>query len=137
MKHRFSPNPRHRGKNAASARALGARRQKSAPQINIERFINKAKVVEQVEAYQPQHSFADFQFHSKLQKNLEHRGYISPTAIQDQAINPVMAGHDVIGLANTGTGKTATFLLPIIHNLLLGKRENALIVVPTRELASQ
>src|SRR5690606_14964728 len=63
--------------------------------------------------------------------------YVHPTAIQDQGLKPVMAGRDVIGLANTGTGKTATFLLPIIHKLLEGHREEALIIVPTRELATQ
>lgn len=137
MKHRFSPNPRHRGKNAAAARALGAKRQKAGTQINIERFINKAQVAEQVAAYQPTHSFADFNFDTRIAKNLERRGYVHPTAIQDQAIKPVVAGHDLIGLANTGTGKTATFLLPIIDRILSGNREESLIIVPTRELALQ
>lgn len=137
MNHRFSPSPRHRGKNAAAARALGPKRQKAGSQINIERFINKAQVVEQVEAYQPTHTFADFNFDPKLTRNLDRRGYIHPTAIQDQALKPVMAGHDIIGLANTGTGKTATFLLPIINRILAGNREESIIIVPTRELATQ
>ena len=137
MKHRFSPNPRHRGKNAAAARALGAKRQKVGTQINIERFINKAQVAEQVTAYQPTNTFPDFSFDARLAKNLERRGYVHPTAIQDQAMKPVIAGHDLIGLANTGTGKTATFLLPIIDRILSGNREESLIIVPTRELALQ
>src|SRR5690606_38861970 len=111
--------------------------QKAGSQINIERFLNKAQVVEQAEAYKPQHTFADFGSNPKLAQNLERRGYVSPTAIQDQAIKPVLAGHALIGLANTGTGKTATCLLPIIDRILSGNREESLIIVPTRELASQ
>lgn len=65
-------------------------------------------------------------------------GYTHPTAIQDQAIKHVLAGKDVIGLANTGTGKTAAFVLPMIQRLLdMPKGTTALIVAPTRELAQQ
>ena len=137
MKHRFSPNPRHRGRNAAAARALGAKRGKRVPSIDISKFINKATVIEQVEAYQPTYAFTDFGLHDRLVANLTARGYKQPTAIQDQAILPIMKGQDVIGLANTGTGKTAAFSLPIIHRILAGDHGDALIVVPTRELATQ
>jgi ATP-dependent RNA helicase RhlE len=66
-------------------------------------------------------------------------GYTDPTPIQQQAIPVALQGRDVIGIAQTGTGKTAAFLLPILHNLLKGKggRVRALIVAPTRELAEQ
>src|SRR4051812_19292405 len=66
-------------------------------------------------------------------------GYVEPTPIQRQAIPPVMAGRDVMGLAQTGTGKTAAFVLPILHRLLNGPRGHvrALILAPTRELAEQ
>jgi superfamily II DNA/RNA helicase len=57
--------------------------------------------------------------------------------IQDATIPVILEGHDVIGLANTGTGKTAAFLIPIINKILLNPQEKALIVVPTRELAIQ
>lgn len=137
MKHRFSPNPRHRGRNAAAARALGAKRHKNGNTISIDKFINKAKAVEQVIEYLPQHSFADFGLHNKISQNLQARGYTIPTPIQDQSIKPIMQGHDLIGLANTGTGKTAAFLLPIINRIVLGEATNALIVAPTRELATQ
>ena len=66
-------------------------------------------------------------------------GYQTPTPIQMQAIPPVLAGHDVMGLAQTGTGKTAAFVLPLLQRLLHGPRGNvrALIIAPTRELAEQ
>jgi ATP-dependent RNA helicase RhlE len=83
------------------------------------------------------HSFADFNLHPQLMTNLSRRGYTTPTPIQDQAIPHVMVGKDVVGLANTGTGKTAAFLLPILHTIANDLSQGALIVVPTRELAVQ
>lgn len=68
-------------------------------------------------------------------------GITSPSKIQDEAIPPAMEGKDVVGLANTGSGKTAAFLLPIVHKLGLSKKDNkkdtVLILAPTRELAMQ
>jgi ATP-dependent RNA helicase RhlE len=66
-------------------------------------------------------------------------GYVTPTPIQEQAIPPILQGRDLIGLAQTGTGKTAAFVLPILQRLLQGPRGRvrALIISPTRELAEQ
>ncbi|MCM0754399.1 DEAD/DEAH box helicase [Desulfovibrio aminophilus] len=73
--------------------------------------------------------------------NIRALGYVAPTPIQEQAIPPVMQGRDVMGLAQTGTGKTAAFMLPILNRLLQGERKGraprALVVAPTRELAEQ
>lgn len=71
--------------------------------------------------------------------NIQALGYISPTPIQEQSIPPVLAGKDVMGLAQTGTGKTAAFALPILQRLMQGPRlqVRALIIAPTRELAQQ
>ncbi len=70
---------------------------------------------------------------------LEQRGYRDPTPIQQKAIPAVLAGNDVVGSAQTGTGKTAAFLLPILQRLAAGRRGKlrALVLVPTRELAQQ
>ena len=106
-------------------------------EISIERFINKAIVQEQADAYQAQHSFADFGLDQRLVDRISARGYLHATPIQDQAIKPILAGQDLIGLANTGTGKTAAFLLPILHHYLHGNNQGTLIIVPTRELAAQ
>ncbi len=85
----------------------------------------------------PQHQFADFDLDPKLQKNIAKKNYVTPTPIQDHAIPHVLKGVDVVGIANTGTGKTAAFLLPLITKVLMNKDEQILIVVPTRELAIQ
>jgi ATP-dependent RNA helicase RhlE len=84
-------------------------------------------------------SFSSFKLHPKLAANIKSLGYKSPTPIQVQAIPPVLAGHDVMGLAQTGTGKTAAFVLPILERLLPGPRGKvrALVIAPTRELAEQ
>ncbi len=82
-------------------------------------------------------SFSEFSFPQALQQNIQIRGYTTPTPIQDKTIQPMLDGHDVIGLANTGTGKTAAFLLPIINKLFHNRQSRAIIIAPTRELAVQ
>ena len=84
-------------------------------------------------------SFTAFQFHPQIQTALDNNGYVSPTPIQKQSIPSVLAGRDLLGLAQTGTGKTAAFVLPILQRLHSGPRGKvrALIIAPTRELAEQ
>lgn len=83
--------------------------------------------------------FNTFDFHHQVAAGVTAARYITPTPIQAQAIPLVMQGHDVVGLAHTGTGKTAAFVLPILHRLMQGgrKRVRALVIAPTRELAEQ
>ncbi len=83
--------------------------------------------------------FNSFNFHPHVAAGIKASGYTTPTPIQAQAIPPVMQGRDVMGLAQTGTGKTAAFALPILQRLMEGERGRirALIVAPTRELAEQ
>ena len=84
-------------------------------------------------------SFSTFKLHPQIAAGVKALGYHTPPPIQVQAIPPVMQGHDVMGLAQTGTGKTAAFVLPLLERLLTGPRGKvrALIVAPTRELAEQ
>jgi len=84
-------------------------------------------------------TFQEFKFHPDVAAGITVAGYVTPTPIQAQAIPAVMAGRDVMGLAQTGTGKTAAFALPILHRLQPGPRGKvrALVVAPTRELAEQ
>ncbi|TAK11219.1 MAG: DEAD/DEAH box helicase [Anaerolineae bacterium] len=84
-------------------------------------------------------TFNTFKLDPRLQAGIQRAGYTVPTPIQKQAIPAAMAGQDIIGTAQTGTGKTAAFVLPILHKLLQGERRQhrALIVTPTRELALQ
>lgn len=84
-------------------------------------------------------TFKTFNLDPRIAAGVQSAGYTVPTPIQDQAIPVVMQGRDVMGLAQTGTGKTAAFVLPILHRLLNGPRGHvrALILAPTRELAEQ
>jgi ATP-dependent RNA helicase RhlE len=88
-------------------------------------------------------TFSDFNLNPAILKSLEQEGYATPTPIQAQAIPCVLAGRDLLGIAQTGTGKTAAFALPILHRLAATKREplrrgcRVLVLSPTRELASQ
>lgn len=104
--------------------------------IDPSRFVKSAKPVEQ-DVYQPVHSFEDFAVDSLIKRNLEFKEITVPTQIQDQALPPALEGKDVIGIANTGTGKTIAFMLPLLTNLLKNRGSNALIIAPTRELALQ
>ena len=83
--------------------------------------------------------FNRFNLHPHVAAGVRAAGYTTPTPIQEQAIPPVMKGRDVMGLAQTGTGKTAAFVLPILNRLMQGGRGHvrALVIAPTRELAEQ
>src|SRR5579864_7046400 len=83
--------------------------------------------------------FDSFQLHPSVAAGVKTMGYVTPTPIQKQAIPKVLEGKDVLGLAQTGTGKTAAFALPILHRLMNGPRGRvrALVLAPTRELAEQ
>ena len=99
-------------------------------------FVRKAHDVVET-PYMPLNSFSDFPLNEIVKKNIQARGYDKPTAIQDQAIFPILEGRDLVGLANTGTGKTAAFLLPLITKVSKDRSQKVLIVAPTRELAAQ
>ena len=84
-------------------------------------------------------SFTPFDFHAKISAGIKACNYETPTPIQEKAIPAILEGRDILGLAQTGTGKTAAFVLPILQRMLKGKRGRVrtLIVAPTRELAEQ
>ena len=84
-------------------------------------------------------TFQDFNFDSKLQEGLESMGYAKPTPIQEQAIPIILENKDVIACAQTGTGKTAAYILPVLHKIIHTDHRhlNTLIIAPTRELAQQ
>ena len=104
--------------------------------ISTDRFIAVAKPT-QAEDYTAQHRFKDFAVDAGIHRNLEAKGFEVPTPIQDQAIPLALSGKDIIGIANTGTGKTAAFAIPAVHTLFTDREARALIVAPTRELAQQ
>jgi len=130
--------PRSGGGGFKGGRRGGGNRGPAKKFIHPSKFINKATAKADEVPYEAKHKFADFPFGSELHHNISKKGYETPSAIQDQAIPHIIDGKDVIGLANTGTGKTAAFLLPIIERqsgIML--RPSVLIVAPTRELAQQ
>src|SRR5919106_5440870 len=83
--------------------------------------------------------FASLHLHPDLNKGIRELGFARPTPIQAEAIPPAVAGHDVLACAQTGSGKTAAFLLPILNQLIDRPRRTtrALVITPTRELAAQ
>src|SRR3989338_3067752 len=121
------------GGNKSNKRSRGER-------IDFSRFIKKGIHTEE-KPYVSKHTFADFPFNAQLHKNIAKAGYIHPRPIQDQSIHAILEHRDVFGMANTGTGKTAAFLLPLIEKISKtkgqNKRETVLIMAPTRELALQ
>lgn len=117
-------------------RGGGGRRFKGS-YIDVSKFVKKAIITEEVAEYVPEHLFKDFHIEEQLKKNIIAKGYTTPTPIQDRIIPHLLRGEDVVGIANTGTGKTAAFLIPIINKVLLNRKENSIIIAPTRELAIQ
>ena len=132
--------PSFKGSGGSHHQGGASRKRFGGERIDFSRFIKKAIHVEE-KPYVPKHTFADFPFNPQLHKNIKGAGFTEPRPIQDQAIPTVLAGKDVFGMANTGTGKTAAFLLPLIEKIAktkgLSKRETVLIMAPTRELALQ
>jgi len=133
---KFTPKKKfnHSSKNGGSSKHRG----KKGPELNISSFINKAdnsNVKEEV--FIPNNQFADFSLSSSLLNSIKTKGYTEPTPIQDKVISSILLGKDVVGLANTGTGKTAAFLIPLVENILQNNNKRILIVTPTRELAVQ
>lgn len=126
-----------RARRATTVYSTRNHRRPKSNSIDPNRFIHKAIELAEEAPFVPEHAFVDFGFDSRLQANIAQHGYVTPTPIQDGAIPHVLEGRDVIGLANTGTGKTAAFLLPIIQRMLTSRAQRCLILVPTRELAVQ
>ena len=126
---RFGGRPQYGG-NRGGGRSRG-------PAIHSSKYIRKAESVAPEAPFVPKHAFADFAIDEKLKQNIIKKGYTTPTPIQDGAIPFALQGRDVVGLAETGTGKTGAFLIPLIDKVLKNPAEKVLIMAPTRELAVQ
>lgn len=117
-------------------RQFGRGQRKTAKKLDINLFIKKASGMRN-DAYISSKVFSDLPVVDKLKRNIGERGYINLTQIQEQAIPYLLDGRDVIGISNTGTGKTAAFLIPLINKAYRDRNQRVLIVTPTRELAMQ
>jgi len=104
---------------------------------DVSKFINKTITNINVEPYKAVNALADFPIDDILKQNISNAGYSELTPIQDQAIPHIIDGRDLVGIANTGTGKTAAFLIPILNKVIKDPKQKILIVAPTRELAIQ
>ncbi|MCK9344915.1 MAG: DEAD/DEAH box helicase [Candidatus Pacebacteria bacterium] len=120
-----------------SSRGGGKRGARKGQHIDINKFINKTVITEEAVVYTPEHLFKDFVIDERLKANILGKGYNEPTPIQDRVIAHILHGHDVVGIANTGTGKTAAFLIPLIDKVLKNPKEKVIVLAPTRELAQQ
>ena len=122
---------------SSAPRAFNAKRGFKKDYIDENLFINKQVAVSEAAEYVAKHAFTDFGIAEMLSANLTAKGLVKPSAIQDQAIPVALLGKDVIGIASTGTGKTAAFLIPLINKLVADPEHKIMIRTPTRELALQ
>jgi len=119
------------------SRSGGRKNRAFETRIDESMFIKRAEPMVKIEDVQVKHNFSDFDFSPVLMDNIQKKGYVKPTPIQDEIIQFIMDGRDVLGVANTGTGKTAAFALPLINQILQNPAKRILILAPTRELAQQ
>lgn len=128
--------------NAPQGNRNRRRPQRSKPNrktsnINPQQLIRKAEPTEVIE-YKSERLFEEMPIDGKLKQSLLKKGFKRPTEIQDRTLETLLEGKDLLGIAQTGTGKTGAFLIPIIQQLLQHRQKPyALIMVPTRELANQ
>ncbi len=132
-----SRRPSYGGGSGGKRNFRGSKKSHGSQYIDPSKFINKAVIGEEKEVFVPEHKFEDFEISDSIASNLIAKGYKEPTPIQDKTIPYVLDGKDVVGIANTGTGKTAAFLIPLIDKVLKNPEEQVLIIAPTRELALQ
>ena len=124
-------------RGGGAPRQFNAKRGFKKDYIDEKLFINKEAGVSEAIDYTAKNKFTDFGIAPTLSANLTAKGLENPSPIQDQAIPVVLEGKDVIGIASTGTGKTAAFLIPLINKLVADKDHKIMILTPTRELALQ
>lgn len=133
MGRRYNTHKNYRSKRSYKPRRYGGKK------IPTQKYIAKAEqgyVAPSI--YVEDKTYEDFNVSSKmLKQNIQRKGYKNPTKIQDQAIPVILNGKDVLGLASTGSGKTGAFLIPMIDKTIKDHSQKCLIIVPTRELASQ
>jgi ATP-dependent RNA helicase RhlE len=134
----YSTSPRRGRATYNRKHAAAPSRGKKGPKqfIHPSRFVQPATVSE-AELYIPRHGFEDFAVEPLIKSNVVTKGFSEPSPIQDQTIPLVLQGKDVIGIANTGTGKTAAFGIPVLHQLITERHSKVLVMAPTRELAQQ
>ncbi len=141
--HRRAPHgagaPYRGGNSSRPSRGRGGNRGggRKMPTFDPTRFINTNPATVEEVVYTHTHTFSTFGLDTRLSSIIEASGITIPTPIQDQIIPHIIKGHDVVGIAETGTGKTAAFLVPLIERTIKKEIRQTLILAPTRELAVQ
>lgn len=130
-------NSPQQGRGNSRGNFSRSRNQRKIKVLHPSLFVKKALPTVIEEDFHTTVSFLDLPLIDKLKRNITEHGYVTQTLIQEKSIPATLEGRDVIGIANTGTGKTAAFLIPLINKAALDKSERVLIVTPTRELAMQ
>jgi ATP-dependent RNA helicase RhlE len=116
---------------------FNSRKKQNTKELPPESFVRKALPVEET-IYKAERQIRDLPVDGLILNNLKKKGYELPTEIQDKTLEAILVGRNLIGLAQTGTGKTGAFLIPLIHNLLKKDATGSVLVIsPTRELALQ
>ncbi|MBN2100438.1 DEAD/DEAH box helicase [Candidatus Dojkabacteria bacterium] len=137
---KYNYNHRNRGYNdyaKRNGRRRGGRNSFHGSKIDPKKYVSSAEAGPSCSIYQDDCKFEDFNVASVIQSNIRAKNFSQPTKIQAQAIPYVLSGKDILGLAGTGSGKTAAFLVPMIDKALKDRGQKILIVTPTRELAAQ
>ncbi len=149
--HKSQPKPKAPRQRDSSRRTGRPQRKPEAPAAEAPRAPKEPRISrDPVEAYVEKIAevskttvagFETFELGKRINRAIEEAGYKSPRPIQAECIQPILDGRDILGLAQTGTGKTAAFVLPILHRLLTGGRPGIfpriLVISPTRELTNQ
>jgi len=127
------PNGSYRNKQRPSRQGGGQKKSTLNPALLVKKATGKV-----VKNYESERLISDLPISPNLKECLISKGFKRPTEIQDRTLESLLAKRDLLGIAQTGTGKTGAFLIPIIEQLLENKQKNyALVMVPTRELAIQ
>ncbi len=116
---------------------FSSRRRFQPVSINPARYVARAANLNTESSIDTNESFSQYGLHEIILENTRKKNFVAPTRIQSQAIPQALSGNDVLGIAQTGSGKTGAFLMPLIHKVLTQKQQKVLIITPTRELAKQ
>jgi superfamily II DNA/RNA helicase len=127
---------KNRNQSYSSRRPSQGGSKKRGQYIDPARFVKSARPLEEQD-FTPENNFTDLNIATIIKDNLALRGFTTLTPIQDKSIPPALEGLDIVGIADTGTGKTTAFGVPVINKLLANEGSRALIIAPTRELAQQ
>ncbi len=128
--------PSYRSSSYSNTRSGGGYNRRGS-KINVNQLIAKAVYEDLPSIYVLDHNLLEFNLTKELKRNITYKKYTSPTKIQYEAIPHILNGRDILGMASTGSGKTAAFLIPMIDKGVHDRSQRFLIVVPTRELAMQ